>query len=106
MQAWVGHHSPAADLVAYKRKFNADPRIFSFDLNGHGTLQFPETKVYALAGFTDAVLGTMKNLEKEVLPGNRGVEGGHHPRAPVRGPSLRAFRAGPVPVPSGAPTAQ
>lgn len=65
MQAWVGNHTPAADLAAYKRKFKADPRIFSFDLNGHGTLQFPEAKVFALAGFTDAVLGTMKNLEKD-----------------------------------------
>lgn len=67
MQAWVGNHTPAADLVAYKRKFKVDPRIFSFDLNGHGTLQFPESKVFALAGFTDAVLGTMKNLEKDPL---------------------------------------
>jgi hypothetical protein len=29
----------------------------------------------------------------------------HHPRTPVRGPSLRAFRAGPAPVPSCSPTA-
>lgn len=65
MQAWVGQHTPAADLVAYKRKFGCDPRIFSFDLRGHGTLQFPESKVFALAGFTDAVLGTMKNLERD-----------------------------------------
>jgi len=65
MQAWVGGHTPAAALVEYKRKFQVDPRIFSFDLNGHGTLQFPESKVFALAGFTDAVLGTMKNLEKD-----------------------------------------
>lgn len=65
MQAWVGHHTPAADLAAYKSKYSCDPRIFSFDLNGHGTLQFPEHKVYALAGFTDAVLGTLKNLEKD-----------------------------------------
>lgn len=65
MQAWVGHDTPAADLVEYKRKFQCDPRIFSFDLRGHGTLQFPESKVFALAGFTDAVLGTMKNLERD-----------------------------------------
>lgn len=29
----------------------------------------------------------------------------HHPRVSSRGPSLRAFRAGPVPVPCGSPTA-
>ncbi len=65
MQAWVGGHTPAAEFAAYKRRFNCMPRIYSFDLNGHGTLQFPETKVYALAGFSDAVLGTMKNLERD-----------------------------------------
>jgi hypothetical protein len=65
MQAWVGNHTPAAEHKAYKQKFGCDPRIFSFDLNGHGTLQFPESKVYALAGFSDAVLATMKNLERD-----------------------------------------
>jgi len=65
MQAWVGNHTPAAEHKSYKQKFGCDPRIFSFDLNGHGTLQFPESKVYALAGFSDAVLVTMKNLERD-----------------------------------------
>lgn len=65
MQAWVGHHTPAAELAAYRKKFKADPRIFSFDLTGHGTIQFPEAKVYALAGFTDAVLGVLKELEQD-----------------------------------------
>ena len=67
MQAWVGNHTPAAEFTAYKRKFGCTPRIFSFDLNGSGTLQFPESKVYALAGFSDAVLGTMKNLERDPM---------------------------------------
>lgn len=65
MQAWVGGHTPAAEFTAYKRRFGCMPRVYSFDLNGHGTLQFPEAKVYALAGFSDAVLGTMKNLEQD-----------------------------------------
>jgi hypothetical protein len=65
MQAWVGHQTPAAELAAYRKKYQANPRIFSFDLNGHGTLQFPEPRVFALAGFTDAVLGTLKNLEQD-----------------------------------------
>jgi hypothetical protein len=65
MQAWVGHHTPAAELAAYRKRLKADPRIFSFDLTGHGTLQFPEPKIYALAGFTDAVLGVLKELERD-----------------------------------------
>lgn len=65
MQAWVGGNTPAHDLAAYKKKFDVNPRIYSFDLNGHGTLQFPEKNVYVLAGFSDAVLSTMKNLEAD-----------------------------------------
>lgn len=65
MQAWVGGHTPAAAFAEYKRAYGCSPRVFSFDLNGHGTLQFPEAKVYALAGFSDAVLGTLKNLEQD-----------------------------------------
>ncbi|MFN8012186.1 MAG: TROVE domain-containing protein [Holophagaceae bacterium] len=65
MQAWVGHQTPAAELAAYRKKFKADPRIFSFDLTGHGSIQFPEAKVFALAGFTDAVLGVLKELEQD-----------------------------------------
>ncbi len=65
MQAWVGGHTPAAEFAAFKRRFGCMPRVYSFDLTGHGTLQFPEARVYALAGFSDAVLGTMKNLEQD-----------------------------------------
>jgi len=72
MQAWVTRQvssycagTPHAAHKAYKQKFGADPRIFSFDLTGQGTLQFPESKVFALAGFSDAVLKTMQNLEMD-----------------------------------------
>jgi hypothetical protein len=73
MQAWVQArgYSGACNSVpfdahkAYKKKFKCDPRIFSFDLNGSGSMQFPEEKVYALAGFSDSVLGLMKNLEAD-----------------------------------------
>ena len=65
MQAWVGHDTPAAEHKTYKRTFACDPRIYSFDLTGHGTLPLPESRVYALAGFSDAALATMKNLERD-----------------------------------------
>jgi hypothetical protein len=69
MQAWVGggYYSslPHDSFKAYKKKFNCNPRVFSFDLTGQGTLQFPEDRVYALAGFSDAILKVMQNLEKD-----------------------------------------
>jgi hypothetical protein len=43
----------------------ADPRVFSFDLAGHGTPQFPERNVFTLAGFSDKTLQTMRFLEED-----------------------------------------
>ena len=43
----------------------ADPRVFSFDLAGYGTLQFPERNVFCLAGFSDKALQTMRFLEED-----------------------------------------
>lgn len=65
MQAWIGHTTPAADLAAYRKRFNADPRVFSFDLQGYGTLQFPERNVFALAGFSDKTMDTLTNLDQD-----------------------------------------
>lgn len=65
MQAWVDHHTPAASFAAYRRLTGADPHIWSFDLNGHGTMQFPEGRVKAVAGFSEKVFGLMAMLEKD-----------------------------------------
>ena len=66
MEAWMGHHTPASSLADYKRRHQCDPQVIAFNLNSvSGTLQFPERKVASLAGFSDTVLGLMKNLEKD-----------------------------------------
>jgi hypothetical protein len=39
--------------------------VFSFDLAGYGTLQFPERHVYCLAGFSEKALQTMSFLEED-----------------------------------------
>ena len=65
MQGWMGHASPAKDLTEYKRRKNADPHIYSIDLQGYGTLQFPERNVYALAGVSDKVFSLMRLLEED-----------------------------------------
>jgi len=65
MQGWIGHHAPVTTFVAYKRKYKADPRIFSFDLQGYGTLQFPERNIYCLAGFSDKTMETLKYLDSD-----------------------------------------
>ncbi len=65
MQGWVGGYTPKAAVNAYRTKFNADPHIYSVDLRGHGTMQFPENKVYALAGFSEKVFELMGLLEQD-----------------------------------------
>jgi hypothetical protein len=63
MQGWVGYTSPASEFKSYKSKFGANPYVYSWDLAGLGTLQFPENNVFALAGFSDKVFDIMKMME-------------------------------------------
>lgn len=63
MQAWVGGNTPKAQFDAYKAKYKANPFIYSFDLQGYGSLQFPENKVFALTGFSDKIFELMPLLE-------------------------------------------
>lgn len=63
MQGWMGYNTPTAEFNKYKSTFSANPYIYSWDLAGHGTLQLPENKVFALAGFSDKVFDIMKMME-------------------------------------------
>lgn len=65
MQGWVGYYTPQAEFAAYKKRVGASPKIFSFDLTGQGSLQFPENNVYAIAGFSDKVFDLMAILDKD-----------------------------------------
>lgn len=64
MQGWMGYYTPEKEFKQYKKRTNSDPVIFSFDLQGYGSLQFPEKNVYAIAGFSEKVFDLMKTLEK------------------------------------------
>lgn len=63
MQGWIGHSTPAKEFNAYKAKFNCNPFIYSIDLAGYGSLQFPESKVFALAGWSGELFTLMDKLE-------------------------------------------
>ncbi len=65
MQAWIGGYAPTAAFQEYKRRLSAKPVVYSFDLAGYGTLQFPEKDVYCLAGFSEKVFDIMKLLEQD-----------------------------------------
>ncbi len=65
MQAWIGSNLPTAAFRSYKSRTASNPFIYSFDLNGSGTMQFPEDKVFTLAGFHGDILEIMGLLEQD-----------------------------------------
>lgn len=65
MQGWVGHHAPVETFRCWKTRHRCDPKVFSFDLNGYGSLQFPERQVCCLAGFSDKTLETLTLLDSD-----------------------------------------
>lgn len=74
MQAWVGDGAPVASFAQYKARHAVTPRVFSFDLKGYGTLQFPQERVYALAGWSDRVFEIMQKLDRDPAALVREVE--------------------------------
>ena len=60
-----GGGAPTEALAGYRKRTGADPKVFSFDLRGYGTLMFPERNVYALAGFSEKVFEVMALLERD-----------------------------------------
>lgn len=52
---------------AYKVKTGSNPMLYSFDLNGYGTLQFPEDKVICIAGFSEKIFEVMKLAEEDQM---------------------------------------
>jgi len=72
MQSW--RHSTPDSVKNYKKRFSADPHIYTVDLKGHGDMQFPESQVYCLAGFSDKIFEQMKYLETDKLALIRAIE--------------------------------
>lgn len=65
MQAWMGYRTPAQPFADYRKRTGAAPVIYSFDLQGYGSLQFPEDKVFALAGWSEKIFDVMALLETD-----------------------------------------
>lgn len=65
MQGWQKHYAPTKSFDGYKQRTGANPLVYSIDLAGYGSLQFPENQVFALAGFSDKIFDLMKLLETD-----------------------------------------
>jgi hypothetical protein len=64
-QGWVGKTTPTEAFKNYKSRFNCNPYIYSWDLAGYGSLQFPENNVFCLAGFSEKVFDLMSALKED-----------------------------------------
>lgn len=68
-QSWghslYGNGSGPQALQAYKTRTGANPMVYNWDVQGHGTLQFPENQVAVLAGWSDKVFDIMKLVETD-----------------------------------------
>lgn len=59
-------HDPAGNaLDAYKKRTGANPDVYAFDLKGYGSMQFPASKCYQLAGWSEKVFDLMPLLETD-----------------------------------------
>lgn len=74
MQSWAkdswGYSNPRNAFEAFVKRTGQRPDVFSIDLAGYGTSQFPEPQVYALAGFSEkvfTVMGLMVDDRKALL---------------------------------------
>lgn len=65
LQGWIGYESPTRKFAEYKKKFGANPYVFSWDLAGYSTLQLPESQVYCLSGFSDKVFDIISLLKTD-----------------------------------------
>lgn len=65
MQGWVGNGGLQQSYDAYCNRTNCKPRLYSFDLQGYGTLQFPQPNIFCVAGFSDKIFTVMGLLEQD-----------------------------------------
>lgn len=65
MQAWVSDDACQREFKRYAKRVGGKPKLYSFDLAGYGTMQFPEESVYCMAGWSDRALELMGLLEED-----------------------------------------
>jgi hypothetical protein len=65
MQGWIGHETPTKEYNEWRSAVGANPFVYSFDLQGYGSMQFPEKNVFCLTGFSDKVFDIMKMMETD-----------------------------------------
>jgi hypothetical protein len=65
MQGWMGGNTPQSEFNQYKKSYNCDPYIYSFDLQGYGTSQIIGNKIMTIAGFSENIFEIIAALEQD-----------------------------------------
>jgi len=63
--SWGDNRTVQSSFLQYKQAMNVDSLLYSFDLAGYGSMQFPEKNVFCLAGFSDKIFSIMEVLEQD-----------------------------------------
>ena len=64
MQAY-GEHTAISAYKRYCKKLNTNPKLYSIDLTGYGTIQFPEKDIYSISGFSEKIFDIISLFEED-----------------------------------------
>lgn len=62
---WVGFKAANDTFKRWKQMVDCDPYVYSIDMIGNATSQFPERNIFILGGFSDKIFDVMKLLEQD-----------------------------------------
>lgn len=69
MQAWKGQaytgRTAEDGFNSYRSALDVDPFLYCFDFDAYGSMQFPEEKVFCIAGLSSSVFDVMELLEED-----------------------------------------
>lgn len=67
MQHWVGGDSSYGTYLEWKDLTGSDPELWSIDLAGYGTTQFPAARARQLFGFSEKIFEVMSDIEESLV---------------------------------------
>lgn len=62
---WYRGDAMKTAFKKWKDHYGIEPMVYTMDLTGSGTMQFPEQNVYALAGFSEKIFDIMQFIEQD-----------------------------------------
>lgn len=68
MQTWMERGygmETREEFKKYAKKYNPNVKLYSFDLAGNGTMQFPEENVFCIAGLSEHAFDVMSKMEED-----------------------------------------